>query len=325
MIRNAIIKISVIVPVYKAEKTICRCVDSLLAQDLDGVEVILVDDESPDSCPVICDNYELKDSRIRVVHQKNGGVAVARQVGVDAAQGEYTIQADPDDWVDPGMLSALYTKAKENDADIVICDYWENTYLGQKRIVQKPSALNHETVLREIFTCLHGSTCNKLIRKACYEKYAVNFPEGISFCEDLFVCASLLKHNIRISYLDEAYYHYERLLNTKSLSKGYSYKSYEQDRELESMFRDLLKDTQVGTVASENRRYSTMARAFYFGRDVFTSRSFRSCFQKDLPLVWHQQNTLFERFALTISCLGGYQFVRKVLSVLMAIKHKLKQ
>ena len=157
------IRVSVIVPIYKAEKTIRRCVNSLLSQDFDGFEVLLIDDGSPDECPAICDEFARKDERIRVIHQKNGGVAWARQVGMDAALGEYTIHADPDDWADQGMLSALYAKAKGTNADMVICDYWENTYKGQKRIVQKPSSLNHNDVLRDLFTYLHGSTCQERV------------------------------------------------------------------------------------------------------------------------------------------------------------------
>ena len=112
--------ISIIVPVYNAEDTIRNCLDSILAQTLFDFEVILIDDGSPDYCGRICDEYAKKDIRFKVIHKSNEGVSAARQVGIDNAQGEYTIHVDPDDRIEPSMLEELYAKAKETDADIVI-------------------------------------------------------------------------------------------------------------------------------------------------------------------------------------------------------------
>ena len=111
---------SVIVPVYRAEKWINQCVDSLLGQSYRNIEVILVDDGSPDRSGAICDEYAAADSRVKVIHQPNGGVSVARQTGIDNATGEYSIHADPDDWVEPTMIEELVAKAIEEDADMVI-------------------------------------------------------------------------------------------------------------------------------------------------------------------------------------------------------------
>ena len=119
------ISVSIIVPVYKAEAYLHRCVDSILAQTFTNWELLLIDDGSPDRSGAICDEYASKDARIRVFHKENGGVSSARQKGQDEAQGEYTIHADPDDWVEPTMLEELYKKAKEDDADMVICDYYQ--------------------------------------------------------------------------------------------------------------------------------------------------------------------------------------------------------
>ena len=112
--------ISIIVAVYKAESCLRRCVDSLLAQTFQDYEILLVDDGSPDRSGEICDEYARKDNRVRVFHKENGGVASARQCGMNNARGEYVIHADPDDWVEPNMLEELYGKAKEENADIVV-------------------------------------------------------------------------------------------------------------------------------------------------------------------------------------------------------------
>ena len=93
-------KVSVIVPIYKAESYLYKCIDSLLTQTLADIEILLIDDGSPDGSGMICDEYARKDSRVKVFHKSNGGVASARQCGLDHACGEYVIHADPDDWVE---------------------------------------------------------------------------------------------------------------------------------------------------------------------------------------------------------------------------------
>ena len=123
--------VSIIVPVYKAEKYIHQCIDSLLAQTYSNIEVILVDDGSPDNCGKICDEYAAKDCRVKVIHQQNGGVSVARQTGIDHATGEYSIHADPDDWVELNMIEELVAKAVADNADMVICDYISEGLYGQ--------------------------------------------------------------------------------------------------------------------------------------------------------------------------------------------------
>ena len=210
-------KISVIVPVYKAEAYLHRCVDSLLAQTFQDFEVLLIDDGSPDRSGEICDEYARKDSRVRVFHKENGGVSSARQYGMDHAKGEYTIHADPDDWVEPTMLEELYRKAKEEDADMVICDFYVDEKEGTHYQAQKPSDLQAEKVCCELFHRLHGSTCNKLVRRACFLRYEVRFPLELSYCEDLFVNACLLSHGIRVAYLPKAFYHYDQHVNHDSL------------------------------------------------------------------------------------------------------------
>lgn len=210
-------KISVIVPVFKAEAYLNRCVDSLLVQTFKDFEILLIDDGSPDKSGELCDEYAVKDSRVRVFHKENGGVSSARQFGIDNALGEYTIHADPDDWVEQTMLEELYAKAIEDDADMVICDFYVE--LKNKRIYkrQQPSKLDNQTVFREFFQQLHCSCWNKLIRRACYQNYNICFPKEMNFREDAFVMFSLLIYPIKISYLPKAFYHYDYFTNTNSI------------------------------------------------------------------------------------------------------------
>lgn len=110
---------SVIVPIYKVEKYLARCIDSVLSQTFGDFELLLVDDGSPDKCPEICDEYAKKDSRIIVIHKENGGLVSARQAGIAAAQGDYIFNLDADDAIENDVLESAYDIIKETDADIV--------------------------------------------------------------------------------------------------------------------------------------------------------------------------------------------------------------
>lgn len=116
--------VSVIVPIYKVEKYLRQCVDSILAQTLQDIEVILVDDGSPDACPQICDEYAKKDSRVKVIHQKNGGLGAAYNAGIKAAAGIYTGFVESDDWIEPDMYENLSALAQQYDTDLVKCDFY---------------------------------------------------------------------------------------------------------------------------------------------------------------------------------------------------------
>ncbi|OUN81526.1 glycosyltransferase [Bacteroides sp. An51A] len=214
-------KISVIVAIYNAEKYLYRCLNSLAEQTFEDYEVLLIDDGSPDSSGNICDRFAKKYPFMRVIHKKNGGVSSARQCGIDHAQGEYTIHVDADDWVEPNMLEELYQKAKQEDADMVICDYFE-IKLKERYVKQEPTALTADIVLKNLLTSkLMGYCWNKLIKRACYNDYNLTFPANM-ILEDLFVVCRLCLNNIHIVYLNKAFYHYDRTINKESLSLNYN-------------------------------------------------------------------------------------------------------
>lgn len=215
--------VSIIVPVYRAEKYLRQCVDSILAQTFTDWECILVDDGSPDRSGEICDEYACKDSRIKVVHQLNGGVSVARQTGIDTASGKYTIHVDPDDWIDPMMLEELVTKVEQDDADMVICDFYTEDSKGRHYVAQNPGEdINAESVLKKILLQqLHGSCCNKLVKRACYGGIKFIPAEMVCFEDELFNIRLLWKNlALKISYMPFAYYHY--VIKQISLSHGVS-------------------------------------------------------------------------------------------------------
>lgn len=218
--------VSIIVPVYKAEKYIHQCIDSLLAQTYRNIEVILVDDGSPDHCGKICDEYAAKDSRVKVIHQQNGGVSVARQTGIDHATGEYSIHADPDDWVNPNMIEELVAKAVADNADMVICDFYRESKSDRIHVCQNPGDdLSASAVLRKILSQqLHGSCCNKLVNRSRIEGIGFT-PEDLCILEDELYNIRILARKIKVSYLPKAFYHY-RVENEHSLCNTISEKSF---------------------------------------------------------------------------------------------------
>ena len=210
--------VSIIIPVYNVELYLSNCIDSILAQSFTDWECILVDDGSKDKSGSICDNYALKDNRIKVIHQNNSGVSVARQVGIDNVCGEYSIHIDPDDWIESNMLEELYNKAKSDDADMVICDYFKNEDGVQQYINQSPNFLVPIKIIEQMLTTnmypeLYGSCCNKLVRCSCFNSSdnLIRFePNDLSLGEDLvFNCRLLMSTVHRVSYLNKAFYHYE--------------------------------------------------------------------------------------------------------------------
>ena len=311
--------ISVIIPVYKAEQYLRKCVDSILNQTFQDMEVLLVDDGSPDGSGKICDEYAAKDSRVRVFHKDNGGVSSARQCGLDNARGEYLIHADPDDWVEPDMLAELYVKAKAECADMVICDfYWDrgnSVYVGR----QKPTALDHETVLSDLFLHLHGSCCNKLVRVELFRKYDIGFKDGLSFCEDLMINARLLRNPLKIAYLDKPFYHYVQHVNQNSISRSYSHAVYEYDHALTEAVTEVTKGTKAEQAAEVYMRTMAVQRAFFSG--FFTSGEFKDRFHESRHHVKQAYHFgVAVRMALYLSCIGFYKPIYGVMDLVRRLK-----
>lgn len=310
-------KVSVIVPVYKAENYLHRCVDSLLAQTFSDFEILLVDDGSPDRSGEICDEYAKKDSRVRVFHKENGGVSSARQCGIDNAEGEYTIHADPDDWVEANMLEELYGKAKEDDADMVICDFYEE-YVSENKITyikQKPSDLHHDIVLKEMFQQLHGSCWNKLIHKACYNKYQIKFPLELQCNEDQYVNIALLKNNIHVTYLPKAFYHYIHGINENSLVAVP--KPYLERLRMKELFCELMKGHKYYSVCEQEKVTNLVMNIFSYG--YFSSLEFKEKMFDYRNIVLLNKNiSWYNRLKFYFSCIGFYRFI-------YSLNYKIKQ
>jgi len=206
--------ISVIVPVYNAEKYIHRCVDSILGQTFRDFELILVDDGSPDTCGAICDAYAVQDSRVRVLHQPNGGQAAARNRGVAAAAGEWICFVDSDDLIHPQMLEHLYRAARETGAGISCCGMVEAEVcpvgFAQPVHYSAWSELCDEALLEKLHQLgehRYWVICGKLIRRALVERYPM--AEGRIY-EDNAIAFRWLHEAETVANTENRYYFYQR-------------------------------------------------------------------------------------------------------------------
>ena len=215
--------ISVIVPVYKAEQFIHECIDSILQQTHHNLEILLVDDGSPDNCPNICDDYARLDSRIKVIHKENGGLSDARNAGIEVATGEYIAFIDSDDWIKEDMLEYLYRGLVGSDADISYCEVIRaknDSYSYKVRncdvIYSKEAALNEL-----FFDRLENYACNKLFKASLWED--VRFPVGWNF-EDIATIYKTFELSSRIAVLQEPKYFYRIRSDSISGSKDYEFR-----------------------------------------------------------------------------------------------------
>ena len=202
--------ISVIVPVYKVELYLRQCVDSLLAQTYSNLEIILVDDGSPDGCPAICDEYARKDSRVRVIHKPNGGLSDARNVGLDAARGEYIGFIDSDDWVMPDMYEYLYKGMKEHNADISVCEYFE-VWPKKCRATNRPEVRifeGKESVNAILLLKIGSYAWNKLYKREMWGD-EIRYPTGKLY-EDVRTTYRVFERAALVAALPEPKYFYRR-------------------------------------------------------------------------------------------------------------------
>lgn len=209
-------KISIIVPVYNSEKYLCSCIDSILLQTFSNFELILVDDGSKDLSPTICDNYALKDNRVKVVHKENGGVSSARNIGISVAGGGYLCFFDSDDTVEPNALQVMYDIINKDNIDLVIAGYNRYDENGNKIFGMSPKdveALSIEAALKEMYCPkdkeYQGYLWNKMFRSDIISESALTFNESIAFNEDrLFITQYICASSRKVAYTTTPVYNY---------------------------------------------------------------------------------------------------------------------
>lgn len=264
--------ISVIVPVYNVEQYLMRCVDSIRRQTHQNLEIILVDDGSPDRCPQMCEEIKDLDSRVKVVHKKNGGLGFARNSGLDVATGEYVTFIDSDDWISDDHIENMYLAAKDTSSDAVIGSHTSAASDG--KIFRHPTqiipgvyegaAIRDKIVLPLIGADLNypqdvqldSSSCMNLYRRSIIERVNILFrSERETVAEDLYFNIDFFCNAKRVVAIDEAGYFYFE--NLESLTRKYDPRRFDRTIRFYELFRE-----QIAGYALQNDVAFRIERTF---------------------------------------------------------------
>ena len=237
--------ISVIVPVYKVEKYLKKCVESILAQSYTNLEIILVDDGSPDNCGKLCDEFSKKYSRICVIHKQNGGLSSARNAGIDIAQGEYIGFVDSDDTIEPYMYEKLYGAIYNDKTKLAVCAI-NYIYEDGKKVNKPPLGRNckfdfyHAIVEMNTHRLFDMGACSKLYHKSLFDD--LRFPVG-KLSEDYYIMFKIFDRAQSISYLDIPCYNYlqrnNSITHSPKINHDHEYAAREQMIYLDKKYPEL--------------------------------------------------------------------------------------
>lgn len=201
-------KVSVIVPVYNVEKFLDKCVGSIVNQTYSNLEIILVDDGSPDNCPAICEEWAKKDSRIKVIHKENGGLSSARNAGLDIFTGEYVMFVDSDDWIDENTVE-IFIQTSENETADIVCggmcfEYMNDTHSALQ--IQNASYKGEEIARNLLLDNIRPEVCGKIYLRDLIRQF--RFDEKIRYAEDLHFNFYLMMKANKLVAIDFPSYHY---------------------------------------------------------------------------------------------------------------------
>ena len=233
-------KISIIVPVYNVEKYISQCLDSLLAQTMNDIEIILIDDGSTDSSGTICNTFAQKDARIKVIHQDNTGASESRNVALNIAKGEFVMFVDSDDWIESDMCENLYALAEEYNSDFAFCAHFDEWSDGRKiKAVfdEDIKIFNRDEIVEQLLKGVLGLTgkalknpekidalvniCSKLFRRSIIENHNIRFKSLNTVPSEIqLFCLQFFIHIEKAAYIKKPYYHY-RKNNLSSFTQVY--------------------------------------------------------------------------------------------------------
>lgn len=254
--------VSIVVAIYKVEEYLSKCIQSVISQTYTNLEIILVDDGSPDNCPEICDKYAKQDSRIKIIHKKNEGSVFARRDGLNIASGKYALMVDGDDFMDPEYVYMLIVEAEKTQADVVVDSYLmsypnreysvtvyadEGIYKNEK-LVSLKERLIYSGIFYEFG--INPALWNKLFITEKLRQFYVNVPKNITLGEDFAVSMPYMMNTNSISIINsKAYYHYRQ--RDTSMMNQY-------DKHLNAKIEELicyLKNGRLNQVASEQLDY----------------------------------------------------------------------
>lgn len=271
--------VSVIVPIYKVEQYLTHCVNTIVNQSYSNLEIILVDDGSPDNCGKMCDEFASQDSRIKVIHKQNGGLSDARNAGIDVATGDYITFVDSDDYVMPNMIESLMKVIVNANADIVQCNYIrsKNDFIGEPQ--HESSQSDKFTVYFEdkMSAYLKDNKINTVVWGKIYKRSLFNeirFPVG-RLHEDVFTTYKLIHEARSVAVTDYVGYVYRITENSITTSKfspkklDSVYGKLEQSEFIKNNYPNLRKNAYSAIIYACNQCLLQMAKIRYKGKDEY--------------------------------------------------------
>ncbi len=246
-------KISIIIPIYNVEKYLDKCIESVVNQTYKNLEIILVDDGSPDNCPKICDEWSKNDNRIKVIHKKNGGLSDARNFGLNEASGDYVGFVDSDDIISSNMYEKMLDLMKKNDADICSCEF-VRFLEGDKPYFKEDNEYkiySNDEILKSLLTeKITNHVCNKLFKISLFNN--IKFPVGKKY-EDIMVMYKILLKTEKFIASKSQYYGY--MYRDNSITCGCSRGSIEDYiNSINTRYKDLIEEKE------ELREYLTISK-----------------------------------------------------------------
>lgn len=248
-----LVNVSVIVPVYNAEKWIARCLDSLLNQTMTDYEIICIDDGSTDKSAIILRNYETNYPNIQVIQQQNQGVSAARNKGLEIAKGEYIGFVDIDDWVESDYLELLYNTAKQKSVDIAICGYCiDENHLSQQSPFYERYLKRDEALIEALKqTGYQGFLWNKLFRRSLIYDTNIKFDEKLNILEDLVFVCKCIQQSSTVYYDPAIKYHYNQSVGSTYFISEKSESMYDAANQL------------IDFLSNENKTICFMAKSWH--------------------------------------------------------------
>lgn len=250
-------KISVIIPVYKVEKYLDRCVESIVCQTYKNLEIILVDDGSPDNCPALCDEWTKKDERIKVIHKKNGGVSSARNLGLEKSTGDYIAFVDSDDWIDLDMYEEMIRVATESSADMVFCKSRRVYSSGQIIEIKEKKLIelrDKKIIYFFIFgneNSILGGPCRMLIKNEIAQ--SCRFSTKLKLGEDFFYVLNCIEKAEKIEIIDKSFYNY--FSNDESVTRNIGENYFKNVKELYINHNNFIKTRSLNWEYLINHEY----------------------------------------------------------------------
>lgn len=259
--------ISIIVPIYKAEKFLCRCLDSILAQTYKNWEAILIDDGSPDNCGTICDEYARKDIRFKVVHQENQGVVSARNRAIANATGDFIAFVDSDDFIAPVMLEKMIAIAIEEKSDIVWCNV-KKIHKNFEEVERIRIYRDNDTNIRKLLECsTPGYLCNKLICKNFWEKCNIETDKEGVMWEDTYMSLQLLMNNPKNAHIDSPLYIYNQT-NENSATAQNKAIIIKAEKNILNIYKYLVKHKMLKKYFNEFSKLALRLKIAFLSKDI---------------------------------------------------------